>query len=82
MHEKEALDIFGQIMKSIYSLLKDGVLMGNIRAEHFVKVGNLWKLDVVVYNTERVRNPSYYQACLSYNPPEVWNKQSKDKTDD
>jgi hypothetical protein len=42
--EKEALDIFYQVLKAIYSITMMGYLHKNIRPAHFVKCGKLWKL--------------------------------------
>ena len=40
----------GDILKAVYSLFLAGYWTRNLRAEHFVKVGNHWKLESLVYN--------------------------------
>ena len=42
--EKEALEIFNQTLKAVYSLTMMGYLHKNIRPAHFVKCGKYWKL--------------------------------------
>jgi len=52
------LRIFDHILKAVYSLYTDGYWHKNIRLEHFVKVGKLWKLKSAVYseNTENLQD--------------------------
>ena len=50
IEEKEALAIFKQITKAIYSLYMAGFWHRNIRPEHFVKVGEMWKMESLVFN--------------------------------
>lgn len=42
--EKQALIIFQDILKAVYSLVMNGYWHRNLRAEHFVKIGDHWKL--------------------------------------
>ena len=42
--EKEALVIFDQIVKAVYSLYVSGFQTKNLRAQHFVLSKKVWKL--------------------------------------
>jgi hypothetical protein len=42
--EKDVLQIFDQILKSIYSLYQEGYATRNLRTQHFVLSNKLWKL--------------------------------------
>lgn len=42
------MNIFDQIVRAVYSLIMNGYWHRNIRAEHFVKCGKLWKLESLV----------------------------------
>lgn len=41
--------IFQDILKAAYSFIMEGFWHRNLRADHFVKVGNKWKLENIVY---------------------------------
>lgn len=74
------MKIFDNILKSIYSLYSNGYWHKNIRAEHFVKVGNLWKLDSLVYHEDFIISSklnSPYTFNTSYQPPEMYVKNIK-----
>ena len=42
--ESQALEIFDQIMRVIYSLHLKGYTHHELRSDHFVKCENVWKL--------------------------------------
>jgi hypothetical protein len=47
--EVQALQIFDNVLKAVYSVYVSGYWHKCIRPEHFVKVGNTWKLESIVY---------------------------------
>ncbi len=49
INESEALRIFDNVLKAIYSIYANGYWHKSIRPEHFVKIDNAWKLDSLVY---------------------------------
>ena len=44
MAEPEALTVFSQLIKAVYSLWVGGYVHRNLRAEHFVLGKDVWKL--------------------------------------
>jgi hypothetical protein len=52
IQEKEALAIFTQVARAAYSISIAGYWHRNIRPLHFVKCGDVWKLESLVYSEE------------------------------
>ncbi len=46
------MKIFDQIVRAVYSLIMSGYWHRNIRAEHFVKSGETWKMESLVLNED------------------------------
>ena len=66
-----------QIIKAVYSLISAGYWTRNLRAEHFVRVGKVWKLESIVYSetiTEEGFN-SQYMFNAMYQPPEAYRQE-------
>ena len=77
IEQVEALEIFEQCMKAIYSLYMAGFWHRNIRPEHFVKVKKTWKLESIVFSesyegTQGIK--SEYLWDPQYQPPEAYEK--------
>ena len=81
LSEKEALYIFDQIIKSIYSLYLEGYTTRNIRSEHFVIQHKVCKLQTLIYNDEYAQangvKSDYLWDCL-YQAPECFGRTSFD----
>lgn len=52
IQEKEALAIFTQVARAAYSIAAAGYWHRNVRPLHFVKCGEVWKLESLVYSEE------------------------------
>ena len=76
LSEKEVLLILEQIVKIVYSLYETGYWHRNLRADHLVKVGNIWKLESLVFNLETNSEGlhSEYSHSVSHQPPEAYDK--------
>lgn len=71
--EKDALDIFSQVVKAIYSLVMNGYWHRNIRPDHFVRVDKVWKLESAILSEDFNRangNSNEYIWNPKYQPPE------------
>ena len=45
----EIIEIFQDVLKAAYSLASAGIFPTNLRAEHFVRARDTWKLDTIVF---------------------------------
>ena len=70
--ETEALRIFDHVLKAVYSVYANGYWHRNVRPEHFVKVGDTWRLDSLVYSEDVTGTrglDSEYTWNSAYQPP-------------
>ena len=77
IEEKEALSIFREIIKSVFSTYTAGFWHRNVRPEHFVKVKNTWKMESLVYNESNEDAEGYDSEYLwnsAYQPPEAYGR--------
>lgn len=75
--EVEALKIFDDVLKAIYSIYSNGYWHKSIRPENFVKIGNVWKLDSLVYSEDISKSKklrSEYVWNPEYQPPEAYER--------
>jgi hypothetical protein len=50
INEKEALGIFDQILKAVYSLWMDDTITRNLRSQHIVLSNNKWRLQTLIFS--------------------------------
>ena len=73
--ETEQHRIFDNVLKAVYSVFGNGYWHKCIRPEHFVRIGNVWKLDSLVYSEEisKLGNlQTQYAWNPAYQPPQVY----------
>lgn len=76
-NEKEALKIFDQIMKSVYSLYVAGFISKNVRSQHFVLVNKTWKLQSLIYTNkyqQAAGEDSLYLWSTKHQAPECFGR--------
>lgn len=77
--------IFDNVLKAIYAVYAQGYWHKCIRPEHFVKIGDMWKLDSLVYSEDisKCKNlKSEYAWNPLYQPPEVYERNISNFSDE